>query len=182
MKKIWLVVPLFALLGCAGVRPLDACTSLGAAGYCLQANGPTLAAAQSVELSSADSKARFIVHLETDANGMRMVGLTPLGQRVWLIRFDYAGKEISADMPAGGGVDARQILAGLQLALWPLPQARAGLQGANAQLRETDGMRQLLAGDAVVFSASCDGQRPTCRRARLRYLDLGYELAIETLD
>src|SRR5687767_12119332 len=100
---VWIVALclLGAVSGCAHNRAVDGCASLGAAGYCLQASGPSLTTAQSVEISSAGGSGRFIVHLETDAGGMRMVGLTPLGQRVWLIGFDYASKEISADVPAG---------------------------------------------------------------------------------
>jgi hypothetical protein len=170
------------LAGCAHTPPESACTSFGNVEYCLQPSTTRFSVAQSVQRSHAQGVERLIVYFEVDDVDTKMVGLTPFGQRVFQIRFD--GKRVSSDLPVDADLDAQHILAGLQLAFWPLEQARAGIRGSAAQLQQTpDGSaRQLTSGDAIVFAATCQGERPICRTAELRYETLGQRLLIEALE
>jgi hypothetical protein len=171
-----------ALAGCAHLSAEDGCASFGEAVYCLQPSTSSFSVTQSVERSHAKGVERLIVYLEVKEGDIRMVGLTPFGRRVWQIRSIAA--HISSDIAPDVELNAPRILAGLQLALWPLEQARAGVRGAAARLLETPdgGTRQLMNGETVMLIATCEGVRPLCRRTRLRYETLGQDLLIEALE
>lgn len=174
---------LFVLAACVHVPAENKCASFGSADYCLQPPASRLLLTQSVERADANGVEWLIVYIEVDETGIQMVGLTPFGRRLWKIRADAAG--VSSDIPAGAALSAPRIVAGLQLAFWPLAQARAGLHGEAVRLIETaDGRtRRLVAGDGtVVFTATCEGERPLCQRAELNYGVLGQRLRIETVE
>jgi uncharacterized protein DUF3261 len=173
---------LITFSGCAHIPPEPRCASFGAADYCLQLSTQSYAATQLVERTDAKGVEHIVVYLEVNGGDARMVGVTPFGRRLWQIRFD--GAEVVSDIPASVGLNAQHILAGLQLLSLPLAQARAGVRGTTARLVESpDGSeRKLLAGDTVVLSAKCEGERPTCRRAELRYETLRQSLRIEVVE
>ena len=173
--------------GCVHAPTEQACARFGAATYCLQPPAASFAVTQSIEMSPArlagdGDMGRLIVHLEVRGDDIAMVGLTPFGRRVLQVRYD--GNRVTSDVPRDAPISAERILAGMQLAAWPLERARAGLRGTTAQLLQTpDGRgRELRDGANVVFRAACEGERPTCRRVELRYETLGQTLRIETLE
>ncbi|HEY6233889.1 MAG TPA: DUF3261 domain-containing protein, partial [Candidatus Elarobacter sp.] len=171
-----------AFSSCAHVPVEASCASFGDVGYCLQPSTSSFSVTQSVERSYANGVERFIVYLEVKESDIRMVGLTPFGRR--MLQIHSSAAHVSSDIPADAALNAQRILAGLQLAFWPLAQARAGVRGAAARLVETpDGVtRRLMNGETVVFVATCEGTRPLCRRARLHYETLGQSLLIEALE
>lgn len=184
--SVGIVAFLLALLGaCAHAPRSDTCAELGAIGYCAQptAGMAPFSTTRLVHLTHAQGRERLIVQLEVDEEGLRMAGLTPFGVRVLWISLDRDGR---LDIESKAPMDARQILAGIQIADWPADRVRAGLRGATARLvestSEAGATRQVLDGERVVFSARCEGARPLCRRAQLRYETLGVTLDIETLD
>lgn len=183
MRRIAAVALLLTVPGCAHVAPENKCVSLGSVEYCLQPPASRLQLTQVIERAVANDEQRVIVYVDVDEKAIRMAALTPFGRRLWQIRADSDG--ISSDIPANASLSAARIVAGLQLAFWPLERARAGLRGSAAQLIESaDGrVRQLMDGEGtVVFGAICDGERPLCRRAELRYETLGQHLRIETVE
>lgn len=186
MTRCWCFSLVVALLaGCAHdplLPPAKDCIAFGGADYCLQPSMYTFSLTQSVELTHAKGTDKLIVYLEAKNGDLIMVGMTPLGQRVMQARYDANG--VSSDLPANAPLNAEYIFAGLQLAAWPLEQARAGVRGTG-QLLPVNGdyrRRELRAGDQVVYSATCEGERPVCRRAELRYETLGQVLRIELLE
>lgn len=183
MKHGVMTVLLLALAGCAHVPVEKECASFGTVDYCLQPPASRLQLTQLVERVGAKGGEQVIVYVDVEENAIRMAGLTPFGQRLWQIRADAAG--VSSDIPASAALSAPRIVAGLQLAFWPLERARAGLRGTAARLTESaDGrMRHLMSAEGtVVFTATCDGERPLCQHAELNYETLGQRLRIETVE
>lgn len=183
MKRAALGVPLLVLAACAHVTAENKCASFGSVDYCLQPPAARLHVTQSVERVEGKDVERLIVYVDIDESAIEMVGLTPFGRRLWRIRADAAG--IASDIPANAPLSAPRIIAGLQLAFWPLAQARAGLRQGSARLAESadGGTRRLMSAEgAVVFTATCAGERPVCRRAELHYEALGQRLRIETVE
>jgi hypothetical protein len=168
------------IAGCASAPTANRCVPFAAVHYCLQPAAISWTATQSVELMHAKGAERLIVQLEVNRGHIKMAGVTPFGRRVLWIEFIHPA--VSSDMPGDAVLGAAHVLAGLQLAFWPIDRVRTGVQGKSARLVESaDGTRRLTDGDALLFSASCDGERPHCRRAHLRYESLGHSLSIETL-
>lgn len=184
--SLGLGVMLLALAGCAHLGGDERCTDFGDVEYCLQSTQGVVpfATMRSVVMVRGQESSQLIMNLEIDeASGMRMAGLTPFGRRVLWIQLDRERRlSVESDIP----VDATQILTGVQFADWPIDRVRAGLRGERARVVETKTdtgtMRQLKDGERVVLSATCEGERPLCRRALLRYETFGYALEIETLD
>jgi hypothetical protein len=182
MKRATCALLLLVVAACAHSPTDNQCTSFGSVDYCLQPPAARLQLTQLVERVDAKGVEQLVVYVEVDESAIRMAGLTPFGRRLWQIRADAAG--VSSDIPKGAVLSAPGIVAGLQLAFWPLAEARAGLRGAARLVQSADGrLRQLInAEGAVVFSAICDGERPLCERAELHYETLGQRLRIETAE
>lgn len=173
-----------AALGCAHVDPERGCARFGAGRYCLQPPTAPFNVTQSVDVMYRGGSERLAVYVEVSASEMTVAGVTPFGRRLFLLRYGASGLDASSQVSSDVGLSAEQLLAGLQLAFWPLTTARAGVRGAATRLEESpDGVtRRLWAGETEVFAASCEGRRPVCRRAQLTYPTLGQTLLIETVE
>lgn len=154
-------LPLLALLsilgGCANAPN---CPSLpGGLGYCLQnsAETPAFSALQDVRLQRHEMDERLITQLEVDASGMRLVGLSPMGQRVLEARFD--NQEASASSLAGDKLDARALLSMIQIATWPAVSVRAGLRW-GWELEEDAHTRRVLREDETALVIERHGTPP----------------------
>ena len=174
---------LLTLAGCSGND--DACPRLiGGGNYCLQATGALapFAVQQKVELDFRGRRETLIVELESDADDLRVVALTPFGQKLLQIRYD--NRTTSASTLAGGPVDARlspaMLLALLQIALWPADSVRAGL-AAPLTLAEDASGRRLLNRDETVLSVEYQGAQPPWERMQLHVHPAGLAIDIETL-
>lgn len=182
MKRTAVGMLLLVLAACAHVPTENKCVSFGSVEYCLQPLASRLQLTQLVDRADAKSAEQLIVYVEVDEDVIQMAGLTPFGRRLWQIRVDAVG--VSSDIPADAALSAPRIVAGLQLAFWPLAQVRAGLREPARLVETANGhMRQLISAEgSVVFTAICDGERPLCERAELHYEALGQRLHIETVE
>lgn len=175
------VASILAMSACAHVPERHACARFDAARYCMQPAALRFVATQSVEVTHPGGSERLLVHVESDVNTIKIVGLTPFGRRVLWVEYGPGGIAPNSHVPAG--MNAAHVLAGLQLAFWPLEQVRGGARDAAHVEQSADGAtRRLFVGDQIVFTATCEGERPLCRRAQLSYPTLGQTLAIETLE
>jgi len=183
VSKVAVVVLLASTLGCAHVETERGCARFGAARYCLQPPVTAFNVTQSVEAIHRGGAQRLAVYVDVGVREMTVVGLTPFGRRLFFLRFGESGLDASSQISSAVGLSAEELLGGLQLAFWPLSSARGGVRGAAARLEElSDGTRQLQVGDDTVFTATCEGTRPKCRRARISYPTLGQTLSIETVE
>jgi hypothetical protein len=176
---LFVLALLLAIAACAG--PDTRCASLPGGGrYCLQ---PTTAIApfeaqQKVEAAFGGRRETMIAEIEADANGMRLVVLTPFGQKLVQIGFD--NRDAQAMTRPDPRLDPALILALLQLALWPAEAVRAGL-GERLALEEFDGQRRILMDGNAILAVRYVGTAAPYRRLHLVLPSAGLELDVETL-
>jgi hypothetical protein len=131
----------------------------GGAAYCLQSSTavPAFTALQDLRLHGRGLDERLIAQLEVDNDGMRLAGLTPMGQRVLEARFD--NHAATADSLAGSAIDARALLSLVQVATWPADTVRAGLMDGWT-LEETPDRRRILHNEQVFMEILRVGSPP----------------------
>lgn len=86
--------------------------------------------------------------MDANPDNVALVGLGPLGHRLFALSWD--GSELEYDAPAFPG-DARRIAAELQLVLWPLDSLRRGLADSGVAIVESQGVRRVVRGDREVL-------------------------------
>lgn len=148
--------------------------------YCLQ-NTAAVAphvALQDIRIRRGDLDERLIAQLEVDAEGMRLAGLTPMGQRVLEASFD--NREARAESLAGDRVDARALLSLVQLATWPAESVRAGL-GDDCILAETPAMRRLQRDGRTIMAVARTGEPPNYQRLEITLPDAGMTVTVEAI-
>ena len=168
--------------GCAGSGAMrDAnCAPLSAGQYCLQpsAGMAPFEATQMLRLRLRDRRETLIAELEVDADGLRLVGLTPFGQK--LIQLNYDNREVRTTTTPDARFDPVFLVATLQLAHWPAAAVRAGLS-APLSLEENAGGRRVLNNGMPVVSIRTDGDKPPYRAVRMTVHGPDLELEAETL-
>ncbi len=165
------------LAGCASPR----CPDLpGGPRYCLQDTTAVApySALQDIRIRRGDLDERLIGQLEVDAAGMRLAGLTPMGQRVLEAQFD--NKEATASSLAGDRFDARALLSLVQLAVWPAASVRAGL-GHDWELEDTPALRRLLRDGNSVMEVERQGEPPQYQYLDIRLPDAGLSLTVRAI-
>jgi hypothetical protein len=180
--RCFLIALLLAVTASCGDGEHNArCAALiGGGGYCIQ---PSTAVApfeiqQKVEFRIRGQSETMIVELETDAAGMRFVGLTPFGQT--LLRVGYDNQTTTASTLPDARLPPALLIALMQIALWPADSVRAGLE-APLRLEETAGQRRLLNGDLTTLTINYSGDQPPYRRMQIAIPAAEIELDVETL-
>lgn len=143
--KALLILPVLALAGCASLVPRANCAAWQEMVYCLQPTGSVapFSVLQKIDVRRAGRSESLIVSLEADQRGLRLAGLTPLGQKVMQVVFDNRGIIVDAALPEGEAF-AHQILALVQLVWWPSQAVRAGLTPGGPILEDGPTKRRLV--------------------------------------
>lgn len=178
--------PLLAFLLLLGATacsdPTSTCATLiGGGAFCLQ---PTTALAefevqQKVEMRLGDHHDTLIVSLEVDAAGLRLVGLTPFGQKA--AQLEYDNHAVTAKALPNARISPALLVALLQIALWPADSVRAGL-GAPLTLAEGHKQRQILHRSESILLIDYSGEQPLYRQIHISVPSIDLELTIDTLE
>jgi hypothetical protein len=177
---------LLLVAACAGDG--SSCAALpGGARYCLQTTAAIepFDAQQKVDIAFDGRQETMIAQLESDADGMRLVGMTPFGQKLLQLGFD--NRNVSAEAFSGKGPDPIVLLAVVQLATWPAEQVRAGLgdKGAISLIEEQTGeqpqRRVVKDGKDIVVVRYTRG-RPPSGDMVIQLPSAGVEFTITHLD
>ena len=148
--------------------------------YCLQ---PTTALAafdaqQIVKVSFAERKETLIIELESGADGLRLVGLTPFGQK--LLQMHYDNSNINVTTAPGANFDPVLLVSLLQLTLWPADSVRQGLN-ADMSLEESGNSRRILYRNETILTATRIGTKPPYDRIILSIPSVKLEIDIKSL-
>jgi hypothetical protein len=180
----------FITLVLVGVLVLSACSEgeykrecaalIGGGRYCLQ---PTTARTpfevqQKVEASLRGRRETLIVNIESDADGLRVIGLTPFGHKVLQVTYD--NRAASAPTLPDRRLSPTLLVALLQIALWPTDAVLAGLE-TPLTLEEGSNVRRILNGDEPTLSIEHSVGEPPWHKMRLIVHAADLELDIETL-
>ena len=177
---------LLLVAGCAGDG--TSCAAFpGGVRYCLQTTAAVepFDAQQKLDIAFNGRQETMIAQLEVDADGMRLVGMTPFGQKLLQLGFD--NRSVSAEAFAGKGPDPVLLLAVVQLATWPAEQVRVGLGRNNAidlideQTGEQSQRRIVKDGKDIVVIRYTRGHPPSGDML-IRLPAAGVEFTITHLD
>lgn len=179
LARVLMLVLVIGIAACTEHDPC--CASLPGGGhYCLQ---PTTALApfdaqQKIEVIFNGRRETIIVEIESDADGLRFIGLTPFGHKLMQVSYDnHAAK--SATMP-DTRLDPALLLALLQLSLWPADVVRNGLS-MSLTLEESDNTRRILSGDDILLTVKRTGSKLPYRQLRLTIPSVGFVIDVENL-
>lgn len=169
------ILILLALAGCANPR----CPEIpGGPYYCLQTSTAVapFTVLQDIHISRGALNERLIAQLEVDASGMRLVGFTPLGQKVLSSGFDNVAA--TGESLIDERLDPRALLSLVQIATWPLEAVESGLQ-ADWLVDDSPTSRRLLHDDRLVMEVLKQGKPPCFDRLDIAMPLVGFALTVE---
>jgi len=181
---LWLCTLLVVLLEIGCSDDLSPCTVLpGGIRYCLQTTTSIepFDVQQRVDIVFNGHQETMIALLETDAEGIRLAGMTPFGQKLMQIGFD--NRTVSAETLPGQSANAALLLAVVQLAMWPADRARAGLVDAGRiDLIDEPGLRRIVKDGSDVVLIKYTRGRPPLGDMLIQLPNAKAEFAISNLD
>lgn len=168
MRVIGALLAVAVAGGCAGING-PRCASLPGGYYCLQ---PSTAlaprdAVQRVDIAMGELRETVIVALEIDHAGLRVVAVTPFGQK--LIEMEYDNKVLHGGA-AAPQLDPMLLAMLVQLALWPADAVRNGLS-ESLMMDANSGHRRIVYDGETLVSVEYEGQ--TRGRMRIRVPQAG---------
>ena len=119
--------------------------------------------------------------LQLDAAGLKVVGVTATGQRLFTASWD--GTQVSAQRSAfvPDNVDPERVLADVQLALWPLAAVQTAFSQAGLTVTEPfAGVRRLQRGAALIAEVHYASSDPWNGRLWFVNFEFDYSLTIDT--
>lgn len=118
--------------------------------------------------------------LEATSAEIRLVGLSPLGQRLITLRWDGKTLKEERDPRLPEWIKGERILGDVQLIYWPRDALAAALP-AGWRIEEADGERTLLNGEAPFAHIRCDSNDPWRGRCIFEQQRYGYRLIIDSI-
>ncbi|MEQ1439709.1 DUF3261 domain-containing protein [Fontimonas sp. SYSU GA230001] len=140
--------------------------------------GAARRAEQVLYAAYAEREAALHCILDVNAERLRVIGLTALGQRVFTLEQDAAGVRVERAPFAPGELQPQDILADIQLAYWPLATLQAALPQGVRLTEPRAGLRRLYRGPRLVAEVHQATDDPWNGRLWLVNLEHGYSLDI----
>ncbi len=137
-------------------------------------------ASQVIHAAYGERAATLRTALEVSATGMKLVGVTATGQRLFTASYDCqaVSAERGAFVPAD--IQPERVLADMQLALWPLPALQEALAPAYDVAEPFRGVRRLKRDGRLVAEVHYTGDDPWAGRLWLVSFEHGYSLTVDT--
>jgi hypothetical protein len=119
--------------------------------------------------------------VQLDAAGLKVVGVTATGMRLFSASFD--GKQVSAERSpfVPKEISPERVLADMQLALWPLASLQSAYADSGQDISEPiRGVRRLVRGDRLIAEVHYASEDPWAGRLWFVNFEFGYSLTIDT--
>ncbi|NNC24337.1 DUF3261 domain-containing protein [Salinisphaera sp. USBA-960] len=147
MTGAWLIL---VLVGCTTrpaplLKPLDP----GSAEH-------TGTSRQVVSFKRGNRTHRLQIVMQLSSSRLRLIGLSPLGQRLFTLASDASGVTLDAPSTKLAKLDPRRIVSDLELAYWPLSAIRSALPSAR-RIEQNNHARLVWQDHELVWLAIHDG-------------------------
>jgi len=141
--------------------------------------GRTVYAQQQLEAEFNGQSWQMQGALEVTPQSLRMVGLTPFGQRLITLLWDgqKLQEERAAQLPQT--VQGERILSDLQLMYWPLPALREVLPSVW-RVEQEDGLRRVFDAEREIIKIRCATPDPWQGRCVFEHQVYGYRLTLDS--
>lgn len=138
-------------------------------------------ASQVVHAAFGKRVATLRTAVQLDAAGLKVVGVTATGMRLFTASFD--GKQVSAERSpfVPKEVSPERVLADMQLALWPIDSLQRAYADTGQSLSEPlPGVRRVVRDDRLVAEVHYASDDPWNGRLWFVNFEFGYSLTIDT--
>lgn len=162
------------LSGCALLPVAPAPPLLSPASF-----GGTARAEQILHVRRGEHGRTLQCYVEVTPSKLTLVGTSAHGQRVLTLHLDERGLHADSLLPEGA-LDPAQVLADLQLALWPLPALQAGLGPAWRVHEPRPGTRVALRDGETYAEIRYGGRTPWEGRLWLVNFEGRYSVDIDS--
>jgi hypothetical protein len=138
-------------------------------------------ASQVIHAAYGSRVATLRTAIQIDAAGLKVVGVTATGMRLFSATFD--GKRVSAERSpfVPKEVSPERVLADMQLALWPLAALQSGYADSGQTVSEPlPGVRRVVRGERLLAEVHYATDDPWTGRLWFVNFEFGYSLTIDT--
>lgn len=136
---------------------------------------------QRIELFHQDRHFVFSAVVQCDSTNLTVVGLGPMGTRVFALRWDgislWQDRERIPDFP----FDLRYLLVDLQTVLFPLESVRRGFAGTALRVSEAAGVRTIQESEGHFARVTYQTGKPWEGKVVFESLLRGYRIEIESI-
>lgn len=187
MRSLWcLLVVLSLLSGCGGVRHSGDPQVLAADVPVmplmpLEEFDEHIRIQQKVTGQYQSNSYQMLCVLELQADQLSMAGLSVQGIKLFTVQYKDAELTQSVTPLIPGKLRPRQIVADIQLALWPIEILQRELTG-DWQILDAAGSRRLLYKNELIADVGYSGNDPLSSEFSLIHHKYGYSLKVETLE
>lgn len=184
LKSLVLALALMGLTGCSSLssKPIPQAWLKPGVQITLPAPGhnPVIQTHQLLKNTYRGQEHSLMVLLQADTQHLTLVGLSPVGIRLFTLRYDPQGMTIEQSIAAPGLPPAAQVLADIMLSYWP---QEAWNLPPGWRLIDTPLQRQLLDDQGkVVTQITYEGTADQRQPIQVQQHAFGYEITIQTLD
>ncbi|MCE1229694.1 MAG: DUF3261 domain-containing protein [Firmicutes bacterium] len=145
-------------------------------------SGPTFFASQEVRFQFPDGREEtLLTTVENTSEHLSLVASAPMGQTLFIVRLQGGEALVEKRVPLPSLFDPRLVLALVQLANWPLEEARRGLD-ESLSLQETGQVRELRRRDKTLLILQREGPAPPYAKVTLELPPQSLKATITTLD
>lgn len=169
----------FSLLSLAACTPSEKTELSQLALLSPAALGRTVYAQQQLDAQFNGQSWQMQGALEVTPQSLRMVGLTPLGQRLITLRWDGQKLSEERDKHLPAQIQGERILSDLQLIYWPLAALRTALP-ANWRVQQDQSVRRVFAAEREIIKIECATPDPWQGRCVFEHAVYGYRLTLDS--
>lgn len=138
-------------------------------------------ASQVIHAAYGSRVATLRTAIQIDATGLKVVGVTATGMRLFSASFD--GTRVSSERSpfVPKEVSPERVLADMQLALWPLASLQGGYADSGQIVSEPlPGVRRVVRGERLIAEVHYATDDPWAGRLWFVNFEFGYSLTIDT--
>ena len=137
---------------------------------------------QSVLIKHNNQQHQFISKLEISDKSFKMVGVTPIGLKLFSIYSNGNSFVFETNQIAGSDLNIKYLLADLQLTYWPVEKLNQRLLASSAVIKSDGHSRQLLRNNEIIIDIQFNNKSRWEKQINFKHLKRNYTVHIQTLS